>query len=97
MQPAASDPSGAFLEQLRSWRQQRIAAVEYELGRLSGLWNISSIEIDLQAQKQGMVNFGTDTLKAGGSRIDSNFTSSSSNPWQRLLDWMQHNGAVVST
>lgn len=96
MQPAPSDPSGAFLEQLRLWREQRIASVEFELGRLAELWNISSSEIDVHAQRQDNVaKFGADTLKAGGSRIDGNFSSNSTDPWQRLLDWMRHNGAVV--
>jgi hypothetical protein len=61
------------------------------------MWNISSSEIQLHVQlQQNAANFGAETLMVGRSGIDSNFSSNSSDPWQRLLDWMRHNGAVVS-
>jgi hypothetical protein len=96
--PIPSDPSGTFLAQLLAWRQQRLDAIEWELRHLSTAWNISETEIQQQLQharehdENGEVYRG---LAQGGQNIDSNFSSNSSDPWQRMLDWMRHNGAVV--
>jgi hypothetical protein len=107
MQPVASDPGGAFLQQLLLWRQQRIASVEWELARLMTEWKISSKDLKeaaaqhLALQEIEAGNADDVGLDAGGSgdgaAIDGDFGSDSSDPWQRMLDWMRHNGALVSS
>ncbi len=39
---------------------------------------------------------GEVTVGASGSSIGSNFSSNSTDPYQRMIEWMRHNGAVVS-
>jgi hypothetical protein len=106
---AASDPDGAFLQELLLWRQQRIASVEWELARLMKVWNISSVELNEAAAQQHAAqedeagdvaedDAGRGASGSGnGAAIDSDFESDSSDPWQRMLDWMRHNGALVSS
>lgn len=100
-QPVPSDPSGKFLKQLLNWRQNRIDAIKWELQRLSEAWNITQQELqellEQQQQQQRADGAAGFTAHPGGAvLIDPNFSSNSSDPWQRMLDWMRHNGAVVS-
>jgi len=79
------------------WREHRIAAVEFELGRLSDAWNISSSELLALTDRQhagGLASGHAGQQSKYALRKD--FESNSTDPWQRLLDWMRHNGAIVS-
>lgn len=79
------------------WREHRIAAVEWELGRLSDAWNISSSELLALTDRQHAAGLAAGpTGQQSKYAIRKDFESNSTDPWQRLLGWMRHNGAIVS-
>lgn len=102
LKPAAWDADGAFLSQLLRWREQRIAAIEWELGRLSADWNITAGELAAAGDKVKLseAGYGGASDASGSSGSDGvilmDFESESEDPWERMLAWMRHNGAVVS-
>lgn len=107
LQPVPWDASGSFLTQLRQWRQQRLSAIDWELSRLLTEWGISRQEVQellleqQQQQQEEEGGAGAGVLGGAGGAgqyrvVDGRFSSNSSDPWQRMLDWMRHNGAVVS-